>query len=607
MKGTQESEVPAYHSSPATGSTEQEEWVEIWQEEMGEPQAFGDADNRSNQAAGTIVQEKLLEIWQEVLECDHISVEDDFVRLGGDSIQSIKVAARANRAGIKLTPNQIFNHQTIASIAAAVEVSGWADAEPGAVEGEALLTPGQHDFFKCEPVNPHHHNHSVRLSCRQKISLVALQKAFHHLLTHHDALRLRFETGPTGWRQKLVSPQGFAVPVDRIDLSQVAPDQVDAARRATTASVERGLNIVDGPLVRAALFDLGEAQPQQLLLVVHQLVADAVSLGILIEDLDRAYGQIVKDEPVALPAKTASYKRYARYLHENVGSEKAQEQLTYWRAFAQLTPPRLPRDEHVCSDTADILQAVEVCLDATTTSTLLNDVLADSPMRAGDLLLAALVESFATWTGERRLWIRYEDHSRQRCPDNLDISRTVGRIVDLFPVLLDVSGTSTLYEAVQQIQKQLDEVPLRGADFGPLRYLGDCRELDAIPEPEVRFSYLGQCDRDRRALAVFDVTAEDSSDNRASATRQHRLIEVECRVTDDCLKLRWTYSASTFLRSTIETVAERFNAIFHTIVKDTLAYRNAKPRAYTPADFPLAGLEQATLLKILNAVGSPHD
>ncbi len=63
------------------------------------------------------LEEKIIEIWKELLKLDSIGVEDNFFHLGGDSILSIQFIAKAKKAGIPITPNQIFDHQTVAKLA----------------------------------------------------------------------------------------------------------------------------------------------------------------------------------------------------------------------------------------------------------------------------------------------------------------------------------------------------------------------------------------------------------------------------------------------------------------------------------------------------------
>jgi aryl carrier-like protein len=62
-------------------------------------------------------EQRLALLWQETLHLERISIYDNFFRLGGDSILSAQIAARANREGLRITPRQMFQYQTIAELA----------------------------------------------------------------------------------------------------------------------------------------------------------------------------------------------------------------------------------------------------------------------------------------------------------------------------------------------------------------------------------------------------------------------------------------------------------------------------------------------------------
>ena len=68
-------------------------------------------------AARTPAEETLANIWAEVLNLHNVSIHDNFFDLGGDSILGTLILARASRAGLKLSPLQLFEHQTIAELA----------------------------------------------------------------------------------------------------------------------------------------------------------------------------------------------------------------------------------------------------------------------------------------------------------------------------------------------------------------------------------------------------------------------------------------------------------------------------------------------------------
>jgi len=79
-------------------------------------------------------KERLLtDIWSAVLRVEPIGIFDDFFELGGDSILSIRIVARAKEAGLKITPNQLFASRTIAALAAADPVH----SENGAIDTSA--------------------------------------------------------------------------------------------------------------------------------------------------------------------------------------------------------------------------------------------------------------------------------------------------------------------------------------------------------------------------------------------------------------------------------------------------------------------------------------
>ncbi|HEU0146646.1 MAG TPA: amino acid adenylation domain-containing protein, partial [Bradyrhizobium sp.] len=145
-------------------------------------------------------EEALAAIWRDVLKLDRVSVNDSFFALGGDSIQSIQVVARANQAGLPLTARQVFEQQTIAGLAAVAGRTAVLAAEQGPVTGEAPLTPIQHWFFDQQLSAPQHFNQAVLLECRQ-LTPSLVNEAMAMLLHHHDALRLRFHRDGSSWRQ----------------------------------------------------------------------------------------------------------------------------------------------------------------------------------------------------------------------------------------------------------------------------------------------------------------------------------------------------------------------------------------------------------------------
>jgi amino acid adenylation domain-containing protein len=111
------------------------------------------------------LEQQLASIWMEVLGIERVGIHDNFFELGGDSILSIQIVAKANRAGIQLTPKLLFQHQTIAFLAAAAGTVEAVRAEQKPVTGAVPLTPVQQWFFEENFAFGHHWNQAVMLKC----------------------------------------------------------------------------------------------------------------------------------------------------------------------------------------------------------------------------------------------------------------------------------------------------------------------------------------------------------------------------------------------------------------------------------------------------------
>ncbi len=99
----------------------------------------------------TAAERILARIWSEVLGVEEVGAHDNFFDLGGDSILVIQILAKAQRAGLRLTPRQMFENQTIAELARAASPVSRTSAEQGLTTGPVPLTPVQRSFFEMEP------------------------------------------------------------------------------------------------------------------------------------------------------------------------------------------------------------------------------------------------------------------------------------------------------------------------------------------------------------------------------------------------------------------------------------------------------------------------
>jgi non-ribosomal peptide synthase protein (TIGR01720 family) len=546
------------------------------------------------------VEQTLAEVWQQVLGLEQVGVHHNFFELGGDSIHSIQVVARAHQAGLRLTPRQLFQYPTIAGLAAVVEAVSVAPAEQGLVLGAMPLTPIQCWFFEQELPEPEHWNQAVLFAVHSRLDPEKLAQAIFHLLNHHDTLRLRFTRSDAGgWRQDLIGPDDL-IPVSAEDLSGM-PAETRAARiECRAAEAQASLNLAEGPLLRVLYFNCGPAEPGRLLWLVHHLAVDGVSWRVLLEDWYTTYRQLERGQAVALPPKTTSFKQWAERLSAYAHADSLRREAAYWLHQPYARAPRLPLDLPDGLNREESAETIAVSLDAETTRALLREVPAAYHTQIDDVLLTALVQAAARWTGKPHLLLDLEGHGREDIFEGVDVSRTVGWFTTLYPVVLGLSPRPEPGEALKAIKEQLRQIPHRGLGYGVLRYLSpDAALADALrglPQAQLSFNYLGQLDQALPPTLGIGLATEASGPVRSGRGRRRYLLAMGGSVTGGRLHLGCTYSRDNHHAATIRRLMEDWADCLRALITHCLS---PEAGGFTPSDFPYAGLSQADLDDLL--------
>jgi amino acid adenylation domain-containing protein/non-ribosomal peptide synthase protein (TIGR01720 family) len=560
--------------------------------------------------AATKLEAILCDIWMQVLGVERVGIHDNFFALGGDSILSIQLINRARQANIFLTPRQLFQHQTVAQLAAVATVQcsdqtaerDQSDQLP--VTGSLPLTPVQHWFFEHDLPNPHHWNQAILLETRQPLDHSLLEKALQKLIYYHDALRLRFTSRGSDWQQFSAEPSE-QVSCRAMDLSALPEGEQRSAIATEATALQSSLDIFRGPLFRAAYFYSGDKCPGRLLLVIHHLAVDAVSWRILLEDFETAYRQLSLGEAVQLPPKTISFKRWAERLVEYARTSELEGEAAYWLNDCDSKPGRLPVDLDGGPNTEASTQTVSVALNEEETRALLRDVPAACNARIDELLLSALAQTLSPWAGGA-VPVDIEGHGREEVFEGRDTSRTVGWFTSIFPVRLEAVGEEgkAANASLKRVKEQLRGVPQRGIGYGVLRYLrGDAsvrEQLRNLPHPEVSFNYLGQLDQVFSRSRLFKQTTQEIGPTRDPQGRRRYLLEIKGSIINRRLQLSWSYSENFHRRNTIEKLAWEFMAGLTSLIALSAG---GEANCYTPSDFPLARLDQLTLDQLAQEYG----
>jgi len=439
-------------------------------------------------APADAVEEILAGIYAQVLGLEQVGVDQSFFELGGDSILSMQVVARARAAGVVCRPRDVFVEQTVARLARVAGVATGAAEIVDEGVGPVAATPIMRWLHDIDGPTDEF-NQSVLLQAPAGVTEADVVVLLQTLLDRHAMLRLRVcDDGAGGW--SLHAPEAGAVD------AQTCLRTVDAISDDTVVTARSLLDPAGGAMLSA----VWAASTAQLLVIVHHLAVDGVSWRILLEDINIAWSAHRSGQPVEWPATGTSFARWASLLAEHAHSSDAHLLADAWRRAAAV-PAALPavRPE---LDTFACAGQLSALLDAETSQLLLGDV--PTAFHAGihDILLIAFALACAEFqgTGGAPVGIDVEGHGRhEELSPDVDLSRTVGWFTAKYPVALSVGGLSWvqvvagdvgLGAVLKAAKEQLRDLP-DPLTYGVLRYLNADVGL-AGADPAIGFNYLGR-------------------------------------------------------------------------------------------------------------------
>ncbi|MGW9068209.1 amino acid adenylation domain-containing protein [Streptomyces yangpuensis] len=424
-----------------------------------------------------------------LLRLDRAGVDQDFFRLGGDSLLAISLLGALRKAGLHLTPRQIFTHSVLGALAAVASPVDTAaedhdDVATGPVTGSPVVrwlggTTDAVDGFV----------QAVELNTPADLTAVALDTILSAVVERHDMLRARLVRGDH-W--------GFEVPAPA-DRTAAGWQESDRPLDECVALATAALDPAGGVMLRA----VWRREARRLVLVAHHVVIDGVSWRILMEDLATAWRQYSAGVPVRLPAVGTSFRRWTQLLEQ----ASFDDDRAHFRRALPGTDAPLGRRALGADDTVARERTLTVPVGPDVTAALLGDVPARFHAGVNDVLLTALAVTLARWRrdlcqDQTFAHIELEGHGREArfvadaAGFEPELSRTVGWFTTLFPVTVDpgaaadLTAPDYLAAALKAVKEDLARVPRRGLSYGVLRHLAGARF--GTPAPQVLFNYLGR-------------------------------------------------------------------------------------------------------------------
>ncbi|WP_187414710.1 non-ribosomal peptide synthetase [Nonomuraea sp. PA05] len=416
----------------------------------------------------------LCSLFAELLGLPGVGAEDDFFRLGGDSVAAIRLVSRARELGIGLTPREVFVARTPAALGALARVAARAVADVPA--GRFPLTPIMHWWReRGGPLDGF--TQSLVVTVPEGCGEERVRAALRTLTARHAALRMRLlRHSEDDWELEVLE-DAAEVPFSRSTPQEPDPDR-DRAAPPPKPDPERG-----------QMLTATWTPPDRLLLTAHHLAVDAVSWRILGPELTA-----LLNAPAPAPPRGTSFARWCRLLTaEARRQERVAAELPLWERMATQGQPLLPPTGHKSYGKRAVLTRT---LPQDLTEQAITHLPAAFHCGPQEVLLTALAIAVTRWRGGTSILMEVEGHGREPFTDDIDVSATVGWFTTQYPVSLDTSGTPAA--ALERTRETLRSLPGSGLGHGLLRYLNreTAAELARLPIPDLRFNYLGRFEGD---------------------------------------------------------------------------------------------------------------
>ncbi|AUY52501.1 non-ribosomal peptide synthetase, partial [Streptomyces sp. CB01881] len=475
-------------------------------------------------------EETLAGIWAKLLGLARVGRDDNFFALGGDSIMSLQMVARAVEAGLPLSTKLVFQHGTVAELVAAVR----PDEEPAPAKAEPLAfaqagldraevgrlagqVPGLEDVYPLSPMQqgmlfhtlyaPESSVYRVQLTVRLEgpLDTKALRAAWEQLVERHTALRTTFHRTSQG---QLVQVVHRTVPLPWTELDWHGPAEEElSARLADLEDRERGtaFDLAGAPLLRVVLVRVAD-EAYQLVWTMHHALLDGWSLPILLREVLALY-EGVRGGGVVLPV-VRPYREFVAWL----GAQDSGVAEGVWRAALDgvVAPTVLPWDPPVVAEPGVASALVSVSDEVVGG---LRELCRRQGVTLGTVVQAAWALLLGRHAGQQDVVFGATVSGR---PAQLPgIESMVGLFINTLPVRVRLDGRAAVGPWLRELQSSL--VELREFEHTPLTQI---QGWSQVPRGTALFESLvvvenlppGEADGGGDRVRVREVRVSDETD-----------------------------------------------------------------------------------------------
>ncbi|WP_423752633.1 amino acid adenylation domain-containing protein, partial [Brevibacillus laterosporus] len=272
-------------------------------------------------AAVNETEEKLVQFFQEILAVDRVGTQDTFFELGGHSLKAMMLVSRIHKElEIEVPLKEVFARQTVKELAAYIrqaEQSDYSEIQPAMEQEYYPVSNAQRRMYvvqQMRDVETTGYNMPFYLEMEGALEVEKLSLALKQLIERHESLRTSFHMVEDELMQKVHAEVAW-----EMEMIHAVEEEV----QQLTDSFMRPFDLAKAPLFRARLIQINPKR-HLLMLDMHHIISDGVSMNVLFQDITQLY------QGIELSPLKIQYKDFAVWQQGMAQVVRFQEQERYW-------------------------------------------------------------------------------------------------------------------------------------------------------------------------------------------------------------------------------------------------------------------------------------
>ena len=328
-------------------------------------------------AATSLIEQVIAESWEEVLSQPHVDSDSNFFALGGHSLLAVQcVSLLRDRIPVPLSLSDFFEHATVAQQAALVrrrlDPDGLSKGQgrigespqnfqifqnisssvtPSVIPPRdrtvpCPLSPAQRRLWFLEQLNPGQvtYNEVEAVRLLGELNVDAMERALNVIVARHEVLRTTIQVMDDD--PVAVVHETWPLHIKKIELADLpASERQTEVQRLLIKEPRHPYRLETEPGIRATLLRLG-AREHVFILMMHHIICDWSSEGVLWRELAALYHALSRGEQPALPSMTLQHGDYTAWQVQQNSEANFAEDLAFWEKNLRGAPQllELPSD-----------------------------------------------------------------------------------------------------------------------------------------------------------------------------------------------------------------------------------------------------------------------